>query len=99
MKTIDKNKFKYAKVDSPEALGEAIRKFRKSRGQPISIVAGLSNTSPRCISELERGKDTTRVGKVLDLMNSLGLEMYVIPRGYDSERVDIVLNSTEDEDV
>jgi hypothetical protein len=35
----------------------------------------------RFLSELERGKETAEIGKVLRVLERLGLELVVVPRG------------------
>ncbi|HEY3860123.1 MAG TPA: hypothetical protein VGM47_11000 [Gammaproteobacteria bacterium] len=36
---------------------------------------------PRFIAELERGKDTAELGKALHVIQQLGLDVWVVPRG------------------
>ncbi|WP_319004835.1 hypothetical protein [Hydrogenophaga taeniospiralis] len=43
-------------------------------------VAGLGNTGNRFIVELENGKPTVQLQKVLDLLDLLGLEVVVRPK-------------------
>lgn len=58
-----------------EALGAAIRQARKSHSLTQAELAGLAGTGPRFISELERGKDSAELGKVLDVLAVLGLRL------------------------
>ena len=48
------------------ALGVAVRRARKTHGLTQAGLAGLAGTGPRFISELERGKASAELGKVLD---------------------------------
>lgn len=73
---------KFGRVNSVDELGEIIRRFRKSQHLTLERVSGLSNLSIRFISELERGKETAELGKALKMLNKLGLEVYIQPRGY-----------------
>ncbi len=73
---------KFGRVNSVDELGEIIRRFRKSQHLTLEKVSGLSNLSIRFISELERGKETAELGKALKMLNKLGLEVYIQPRGY-----------------
>jgi transcriptional regulator with XRE-family HTH domain len=73
---------KFGRVNSVDELGEIIRRFRKSRHLTLEKVSGLSNLSIRFISELERGKETAELGKALKMLNKLGLEVIIQPRGY-----------------
>lgn len=69
------------KVKTTRELGQIIRTFRKDHHLTLEKVSGLSNLSMRFLSELERGKETAEIGKVLDILNKLGLEVIVQPRG------------------
>jgi hypothetical protein len=40
-------------------------------------ILGLANTGNRFIVELENGKDTVQINKVLDVLDTLGLEMVI----------------------
>lgn len=67
-------------IKTSRALGQAVRDFRKTRGLTLENVAGLANVSIKFLSEFERGKETAEVGKVLKVLNALGLELAVGPR-------------------
>lgn len=56
-------------------LGEAVRRTRKAHGLTQHALAGLAGTGPRFISELERGKSSAELGKVLDVLAVLGLRL------------------------
>lgn len=75
------------KVTATRDLGSHIRTFRKSQQLTLEKVSGLCNLGMRFLSELERGKETAEIGKVLSLLNKLGLEVIIQPRGYDSQAV------------
>ena len=57
------------------ALGTAVRRARKAHGLTQADLAGLAGTGPRFISELERGKASAELGKVLDVLAVLGLRL------------------------
>lgn len=59
------------------ALGLAIRRARKSQGLTQAELAGLAGTGLRFLSELENGKRTVALGKVLDVLAVLGLRLGV----------------------
>jgi len=61
-------------------LGSYIRNCRKEQNLTLEQVSGLSNFGIRFLSELERGKETTELGKTLSVLESLGLELVVQPR-------------------
>ena len=70
----------YGNILNVNELGELVRRFRKENGWRIEDVAGIANVGSRFISEFERGKETVEIGKVLKVLNALGLEVLVHPR-------------------
>ena len=64
-------------VRSSVELGAVIREQRKRLALKQLDLAGLGNTGNRFIVDLENGKPTVQLQKVLDLMDLLGLEMVV----------------------
>ena len=71
----------YGVVQSAEDLGELVRAHRKQRKLTLKTISGLGNLSTRFLSEFERGKETAELGKVLQALRTLGLEVMVQPRG------------------
>lgn len=71
----------YGKVTSVKELGSKIRSKRKYLGFTLEKAAGLSGVGTRYLSELERGKRSIQLGKALRVMNSLGLDLIVQPKG------------------
>lgn len=65
----------YLKIDSVANLGEYIKAFRSSQEMTQSDISGLANTGNRFIVELENGKETVQLNKVLDVLSALGLEL------------------------
>ena len=70
-----------AAVHSSTELGAIVRDQRKRLALRQLDVAGLGNTGNRFIVELENGKPTVQLQKVLDVMALLGLELVVRPKG------------------
>ena len=68
-------------VDSPEELGRRIRAARKAQGLTQVDLAEIAGVGPRFLSELERGKDTVRLGLGLKIARLVGLDLYAVPRG------------------
>ena len=66
-----------SQVRSSVELGAIIREQRKRLALRQLDLAGLGNTGNRFIVDLENGKPTVQLQKVLDLMDLLGLEMVV----------------------
>lgn len=62
-------------IKDTENLGRAIRHQRKSMGLSQLNAAGLCGVGERFLSELERGKPTVELGKVLQVLNRLGLHL------------------------
>ncbi len=73
-------------VATVDDLGKKIRMKRKHLGLTLEHVAGLTGIGYRYLSELERGKKTIEMGKALKIMNCLGLELIVLPKGFWEKR-------------
>ncbi|NRR31912.1 helix-turn-helix transcriptional regulator [Oxalobacteraceae bacterium] len=58
-------------------LGQLVRTVRKEQGLTQLDVAGLAGLSNRFVIDLERGKETLQMQKVLDVLSLLGLEVSV----------------------
>jgi y4mF family transcriptional regulator len=70
----------YGKIISVAQLGEIVRKRRREAGVKQADSAALCGVGTRFLSELERGKETAEVGRVLQVLERLGLELHVVPR-------------------
>ena len=64
-------------IRSSVDLGAVIREQRKRLALKQLDLAGLGNTGNRFIVDVENGKPTVQLQKVLDLMELLGLEVVV----------------------
>ena len=64
-------------VKSSMELGALVREQRRALALKQLDVAGLGNTGNRFIVDLERGKPTVQLQKVLDVLDLLGLEVVV----------------------
>ncbi|MEW6744080.1 MAG: helix-turn-helix transcriptional regulator [Planctomycetota bacterium] len=73
--------FPYGTVRSVKQLGGLVRRRRKEAGVRQADAAALAGVGVRFLSELERGKETAEVGKVLQVLERLGLELSIAPRG------------------
>lgn len=67
-------------IRSSIELGAVIREQRKRLALKQLDLAGLGNTGNRFIVEVENGKPTAQIQKVLDLLDLLGLELVVRPK-------------------
>lgn len=64
-------------VRSSTELGAVVRAQRRHLALKQLDIAGLGNTGNRFIVDLENGKPTVQLQKVLDIMDLLGLELVV----------------------
>ena len=67
-------------IRSSVELGAIVRQQRKRLALRQLDIAGPGNTGNRFIVELEHGKPTLQLQKVLDVMDLLGLELIVRPK-------------------
>ena len=64
-------------VQTAADLGKAIRMQRKADNLTLTDVAGLTSVGVRFLSELENGKPTVRLDKLLCVVNALGLKLHL----------------------
>ena len=76
----DKAKAVYGKVVNAEQLGGVIRLKRKEIGIRQEVAAGMTGVGTKFLSQLENGKETAELGKALQVLQKMGLELYVFPR-------------------
>jgi len=62
-----------------QQIGELVKKTRKSMGVTQKRLALTSGTGLRFIIELEQGKPTCQLGKVLTVLHTLGIKMELTP--------------------
>ena len=65
------------KIRSVEEFGEAIRTRRKELHYTQAFLAEFTGFSVSFISDVERGKATAEIGKTLQLLMILGLDLSV----------------------
>jgi len=63
-------------------LGTSVRKARIKAGLTLAQVAAFSRVGRRFIYDLEKGKATAQIGKILQVLSSLGLSLIVRPREF-----------------
>ncbi len=69
----------YRVVRTVEELGAAIRERRKQSGfKNLDRYASSVSVGKRFLSEVERGKATAEVGKIMAVLRGLGLELAVV---------------------
>lgn len=67
-------------IRSAGEFGQAIRLRRKALGLTQAGVAQVAGVGNRFVSEVERGKPTAELGKVLRLVSMLGLDLQIACR-------------------
>ncbi len=67
-------------IQTSLGLGRVIRARRKEAGLSIATLASMLGCSPRFLSEVERGKETASVGRVIEIACALGLEITIAPK-------------------
>lgn len=73
------------KAGTAADIGAAIRKKRKEDGLTLAEAAALCGVGYRFLSDLENGKATAQLGKVLQVLNALGLDVYIGSREWPDE--------------
>jgi HTH-type transcriptional regulator / antitoxin HipB len=64
-------------IRSSKDIGKAVRKRRKLDGLTLAETAGLTNVGIRFLSELENGKPTVRLDKLLQVLHALGIQIHI----------------------
>lgn len=64
---------------TPQEIGRLVRKTRTGLGVTQKALALTSGTGLRFIIELEKGKETARIGKVLTVVQTLGIQLTLTP--------------------
>ena len=68
------------KIISVASVSEAVKNRRKQMGLTQSETAAMCNVGPRFFSELENGKETLQMNKVLHCLEMLGINLYAVNR-------------------
>lgn len=66
-------------VTDPKTMGNAVRNVRRALGVSQEQLALTSGTNRRFIVELEAGKATAQLGKVLQVLRTLGITLQLLP--------------------
>lgn len=64
-------------VRSMDELGKLVREVRKGQEMTQEDVSGLAGLGNRFMIDLERGKETMQMQKVIDVLRLLGLELVI----------------------
>ncbi len=66
--------------NSISQIGDRVRAVRKERGWSLRVAAERLGLSVRFLAELERGKATAQLDKVMQALHGLGLDIKVVER-------------------
>ncbi len=61
-------------INSSKDIGQIIRQARKKLGVTQRDLALIAGTGLRFIIDLEKGKDTCQIGKILQVLQVLGIQ-------------------------
>jgi y4mF family transcriptional regulator len=64
---------------TPQDIGKLVRDTRKGLSVTQKELALTSGTGLRFIIELEKGKETAEIGKVLMILQTLGIQLTLTP--------------------
>ncbi len=80
---MDKTKlpFNEMTVTTQKDIGRLIRAMRKESGITQKQAAGMCNVGVRFFSELENGKPTLEIAKVMKVLEAFGLQCVIKARG------------------
>lgn len=78
-----------AAIRTTRELGLEIRRARSARGWSQAELAAMARVGRPWLSEVERGKPTAEVGRILAVLDALGLAMDLVPAPGPSGPVDL----------
>jgi len=70
------------KITTAADIGATVRKKRKEDGLTLADAAALCGVGYRFMSDLENGKETVQVGKLLQVATALGLDVCIESRNW-----------------
>lgn len=73
-------------IKSPKQVGATIRAKRKQLKVTQKDLAMTCGTGLRFIIDLEKGKPTCQVGKILQVLQALGLKLQISNPGTDADQ-------------
>ena len=69
------------RVTTMQELGSLIRGERRRQGLTQAELAGLTGVGVTFVSQLENGKETAEMGRVIRVLTMLGIDLYAERRG------------------
>ena len=70
----------------PTEIGKIVRQARKQTGLRQAQAAALCGVGTRFLSDLENGKTTLHLGKVIKVLHGFGLRVIIKSKGFSDER-------------
>jgi len=67
-------------ITDAKSLGALIKQVRKSQGLTQEQLAAACGLGRRFVVELERGKPTSHIGKIMQVLSALGLTLNLVDR-------------------
>ena len=71
-----------ALAKDPAEIGKIVRQARKEAGLRQAQAAALCGVGTRFLSDLENGKPTLHLGKVLNVLHGFGLHVSIKRKGF-----------------
>ena len=68
---------KHSEQQSAAEIGKLVQSERKRQGITQLQLAGMAGTGIRLISDIENGKETVQAQKLLKVLHTLGLGLFV----------------------
>lgn len=68
-------------IHDAKSLGKAIRARRRELGYTQAFLANYAGVSTSFLSELENGKETIQIGKMMEVISLLGMDICMRRRG------------------
>lgn len=69
------------KINDIKMLGVLLYETRRKQGLTQEQLAATCGVGIRFLRELEHGKETCHIGKVMQVMQMLGIELFIVKRG------------------
>jgi hypothetical protein len=71
---------RFRRIRTAADVGAIVREVRRASELDQATAAGMTGVGPRFLGDVERGKTTVRLGLVLQVLDRLGLDVWIAPR-------------------
>jgi y4mF family transcriptional regulator len=65
-------------IQNTTDIGQTVQTYRKKQGLTQEELALLANVGRRFVVELEQGKNTAQIGKILQVLHALGIGLNLL---------------------